>query len=37
MKKVDNYNPDLLLNKKKYIYPLLENALDKSDLNEGKK
>ena len=37
MKKVDNYNPDLLLNKKKYFYPLLENALDKSDLNEGKK
>ena len=26
MKKVDNYNPDLLLNKKKYFYPLLENA-----------
>ena len=37
MTKVENYNPKLLLNKKKYNYPLIENALDKSDLNEAKK
>ena len=29
------YNYKLLLNKKSYRYPLLENALDKDDLNEG--
>ena len=34
MKKVNNYDYNLLLNKKKYL-SLLENALDKSDLDEG--
>ena len=37
MTKSESYNSKLLLNKKKYIYPLLENALDKSDLNAAKK
>ena len=37
MIKSDSYNSKLLLNKKKYIYPLLENALDKSDLDVAKK
>ena len=37
MTKSDSYNSKLLLNKKKYIYPLLENALDKTDLNAAKK
>ena len=35
MKKINNYDYKILLNKKKYRYHLLENALDKSDLDEG--
>ena len=35
MKKINNYNYKILLNKKKYKYHLLENALDKSDLDQG--
>ena len=30
-----NYNYQLLLNKKGYKYPLLENALEKKDLDKG--
>ena len=33
--KKNNYNYKLLLTKKAYKYPLLENALDKDDLNQG--
>ena len=33
--KINNYNYKILLNKKKYKYHLLENALDKSDLDQG--
>ncbi len=35
MKNKNSYNYKLLLNKKSFKYSLLENALDKSDLNEG--
>ena len=33
--KKSNYNYQLLLNKKGYKYPLLENALEKKDLDKG--
>ncbi len=35
MKNTNKYNYKLLLNKKKYIYNLTENTLDKKDLNQG--
>ena len=35
MNNKDLFNHQLLLNKKKYRYPLLENSLDKFDLDEG--
>ena len=37
MKNKNNYDHQVLLKKKKYKYHLLENALDKSDLDEGVK
>ena len=35
MKNKNRYNYKLLLNKKRYIYTLTENTLDKKDLNQG--